>query len=471
MAYSHFFITFFIFFLFETLVRASPIARREELPAPVVQVLSLPSSSIEDESLLTSNLTTIASAISNNSVSAEDASAAYISVLDAVVAGTDPSSIEKAISLAAAALAQATPPNIISYAAELKLKGTTSDTELQKRRPGGIDSYLNNNKKNPSATIYPKKSSTDAPYSVPEASLRAALYIPSSFKYGANGKVPVILVPGTAVSAGSSFENNLSPLLASSSFADPLWVNIPGTSLGDVQISAEYVAYAINYISSICGSRKVAVVTWSQGSLNTQWGLKYWPSTRDAVSDFVALSPDFHGSMTADILCPLLGLFGCTPSVMQQRYNSKFIATLRGKGGDSAFVPTTTVYSGTDEVVQPQRGKTASGYIQDSRSIGVSNNYVQDLCPGQVAGKTVLHGGILYNALAWALIEDALTHDGPGKTSRLSLSKVCKQAAAPGLTAVDVIATHGSTNINAALNILMYVIKGKKEPSMKAYAI
>lgn len=121
----------------------------------------------------------------------------------------------------------------------------------------------------------------------------------------------------------------------------------------------------------------------SQGNLNTQWALTYWPSTRKLVNDYVAVSPDYHGTVLLDVLCPTLteGIVGCAPAVWQQKYNSDFITHFRAAGGANAWVPTTTVYTGTDDVVQPQHGQNASALLGDDRNVGVLNVELQLHCP------------------------------------------------------------------------------------------
>ncbi|KAJ5732664.1 hypothetical protein N7493_004145 [Penicillium malachiteum] len=166
----------------------------------------------------------------------------------------------------------------------------------------------------------PKVSDEDAPDSIEENSLRSAIFIPSEFKFGHDGKTPVILVPATGTYGGEAFEPNFAKLLKASTFEDPVWLNIPGRMCDKAPKNAQYVAYAINYISSRA-QKSVAVV-------------------------------DFAGTINAWGLVPFSGTQPGTPAVWHQTRNASFIAMLRSNGGDSAYVPTTSIYSATDEVVQ-----------------------------------------------------------------------------------------------------------------------
>lgn len=330
-----------------------------------------------------------------------------------------------------------------------------------------LNSVSNTNSKSPNSSVYPK-SSGDAPYSVDENTLRGAIYIPSSFSYGANGKKPIILVPGTAVPAGTTYYFSFSKINEAAN-VDPVWVNIPSASLGDAQINAEYVAYAINYISGISSSSKVAVLSWSQGGLDTQWALKYWPSTRDVVEDFIAISPDFHGTIEQAVVCPGFPTFACTPSIWQQGWDTNFINTLRADGGDSAYVPTTTLYSTYDEIVEPMSGDSASALLSDANGAGVSNNHIQTICADQPAGGVYTHEGMLYNPLAWALAVDAINNDGPGDPSRLDLDNVCSLYIPAQLELDDILGTEGLLLV-AVAEILGYSPRTSSEPAIASYA-
>jgi len=78
--------------------------------------------------------------------------------------------------------------------------------------------------------------------------------------------------PGTGVTGNVNFVTNIGKLLSEEDFADPVYLNVPADLLGDIQANAEYVAYALQYLHAIT-SQKVAVVSWSQGSLTSQWVL------------------------------------------------------------------------------------------------------------------------------------------------------------------------------------------------------
>jgi hypothetical protein len=307
----------------------------------------------------------------------------------------------------------------------------------------------------------------NALFDIPEATLRAAIYIPPGFTWGA--KQPVLMSPGTGATGVSSFSSNIGKLLSQENFADPVYLNIPQNLLNDAQNNAEYVSYALQYLYAMT-SEKPAIVTWSQGSLDAQWAFKYWPSIPKIVTDHIAISPDYHGTVLAYILCPGFATandIACVPSVIQQQYNSNFITKLRSNGGDSAYVPTTTVYSLTDEIVQPQEGTAASGYLNDARNVGVSNTFLQGACLAQPAGLLYTHEGVLYNPVAYALVVDALQHTGPGSFSRVSGQ--CGALVAPGLSLSDVIETEALIPL-AVLNIFAYEPKVVSEPAIKSYA-
>jgi len=147
-----------------------------------------------------------------------------------------------------------------------------------------------------------------------ENPLRSAIFIPADFKFGRDGKMPVILITGTGSYGGEAFEHNFAKLLKTSSVGDPVWLNIPERMCDESPMNAEHVAYAINYISSRL-REKLAIVAWSQDNLSTQWSLEHWPSTPDQVSNFIYLSADFRGTINAWGLCPFNGTQPCHSAV------------------------------------------------------------------------------------------------------------------------------------------------------------
>ena len=330
-----------------------------------------------------------------------------------------------------------------------------------------INNHENRNP-DPPVSIYPSLLPGDAVYSLREEDLRSAIFMPTDFKFGNNGKTPVILVPGTGSYGGEAFEHNFAKLLKNSSFADPVWLNVPGRMCDASTKNAEHVAYAINYIATK-SNRPVTVIAWSQGNLSTQWSLKYWPSTRKQVNNFICLSADFRGTINAWGLCPVPGTVPGTPAVWAQTRNSKFIATLRSNGGDSAYVPTTSIYSQTDEVVQPQFGSLASALMKDERQVGVMNCEVQVHGRFMPAGLAYSHEGIMYHPLAWALTEDAIINGGPGKLDRLNLRSICMHRKAPGLSLLDATQTQ-ALSAWCLKSILTFTPKPWREPELPLFA-
>ncbi|KXJ93619.1 hypothetical protein Micbo1qcDRAFT_220240 [Microdochium bolleyi] len=360
------------------------------------------------------------------------------------------------------------PTALLESAVTLVLNGLgpTNLAGVLEQYSDGVNSEHNNNPREPPHPIFPQasgvsSSSEDAPYSFDEAQLRGAIHIPDTFTYGR--KPPIILVPATGTKGGFTYQPNVAKLLSKEDYADPVWLNIPGWLLEDVPSNAEYVAYAINYIAGVT-SKNVSVVALSQGNLITQWAFSYWPSTRRIVTDYIGISPDYHGTVQFEVMCPKLGLLSCTPSCNQQRYGSEFIKAFR-RTGASAFVPTTTIFTATDEIVQPQSGSGASGFLQDERGVGVLNVELQRACP--LASPALLNDHIspLWGAPLQALIKDALTHDGPADLARIpNWIAECSKLAADGLTLQDVVNT-------AFASWLLYPHRVFSEPALPVYAL
>ncbi|GMG12791.1 hypothetical protein F9C07_2255027 [Aspergillus flavus] len=361
--------------------------------------------------------------------------------------------------------------DILEFANELTASGLIPSKALTCLNGYAIIDLNSIHRHNPSPenlSIYPYKAKSDAPYSIAENTLRAAIHIPRSFSHKRDKKIPVLLVPGTAVPAAITFYFNFGKLRRALPESELVWIDLPQASLDDIQLSAEYVAYALNYVSALTSS-KIAVISWSQGALDIQWALKYWPSTRSVVNDFIAISPDFHGTIVKWLVCPLLNDLACTPSIWQQGWDANFIQALRSQGGDSAYVTTTTIYSSFDKIVRPMSGENASARLLDYRGVGVSNNHLQTICANNAAGGLYTHEGVLYNPLAWALTVDALLHDGPSNITRIDTQKICEQVLPPYLELTDMLGTEALLLV-ALAKILTYSPKVSGEPDIAKYA-
>ncbi len=280
---------------------------------------------------------------------------------------------------------------------------------------------------------------------VSEAALKAALHCPTAFEDAEH--VPVLLVHGTFTDDDYNWAWNYLPALRAAGF-DVCTVELPDHSLGDMQVQAEYVVYAVRHIAAVSGER-VSMIGSSQGTLHPRWAVKWWPDVRAATEDIVFLAGPHHGTAVT-----ALGTsFGsCFASCWQMSQGSNYIAALNAGDETPGDISYTSLYTLTDELVQPQLPESTSALE------GATNIATQDVCPARPVDHVTISTG---DAVGYALALDALTHDGPADAGRFDIT-TCAQPFIPGTNPADLFSVQGSTAFDGE-----YVTE---EPPLKAYA-
>jgi triacylglycerol lipase len=297
----------------------------------------------------------------------------------------------------------------------------------------------------------------DAPFTVSAETLAASLTCPRGNPTAA--KPPVLLVHGTATTGAQSWEKGYVPALALNGYT-PCYVTLPSRAMDDMQISSEYVAYNLHYLSALSGGLKPAIISHSQGGPVSQWALQFWPSTRSVARAFIPLAPDFDGvDLAISDLSAICDLIDCQPSLWQQSQGSNYYKALHA-GDFKALVPTTSIWSKADGVVTPPE-KNAN--LPGAKVVSVSQ-----LCPL----RPVNHLYITVDSAAFALALDALNNNGIASVSRLlpKIFSTCLRTEAEGMDMSQAF------DLEALFkNLLDGFILAKprvlKEPAVKAYAL
>jgi triacylglycerol lipase len=247
--------------------------------------------------------------------------------------------------------------------------------------------------------------------------LAQALSCPGTFQ----GKhEPVLLVHPTASTGERDFSTNYARVLPKMGY-DVCTVELVDYARGDIQASAERTVYAIRTIAERSHT-KVQVIGHSEGPLPVRWALKWWPDVAPLVDDLIGIAGPYHGWRETDLFCS----GGCVPALWQMRMESKFMGAFNSGDETPGDVSYTSVYSITDELVQP---------FWTAELQGGANIKIQDLCPGRVTE----HYEMVYDASVYAVVLDALTHSGPADLSRVDRS-LCRQLTMPGVTSADLVA-------------------------------
>ena len=234
----------------------------------------------------------------------------------------------------------------------------------------------------------------------------------------------VLLSPGTATTSTESFGWNWQPALNQ---LDIPWcaMDLPEQALGPIDVAAQYIVHAIRTVSARSG-RKVDILGWSQGGMSVRWSLRFWPDTRNLVDDVVGFAPSNHGSDRSGV--STCGQLGCRPAVFQQAFDSEFIRALNSRTETFAGISYTNIYSRYDELVTPTDPDNCSSCLTTGPG-AIANIQTQQLCPLDVSDHVLI--GV--SPATYALVVDALTHDGPAALARTPTAG-CFSGVMPGVT-------------------------------------
>lgn len=247
---------------------------------------------------------------------------------------------------------------------------------------------------------------------------------------------PVLLVHGTGTWGYEQYNWSYSALLDRLGM-DWCTTTYPDRGMGDMQVSAEYVAYAAMWMHAETG-RKVDIVGHSQGAILPRWAVKYWPSAAAAVDDLVLHAPPSHGTTVANPLGLGYQQGGQRPAVAYQFLpDSDFIRTLNARDETPGDVDYTVLWTTQDQLVQPSYGPTPTAPLEGgAQTDQLTNLAMQDACTGRLVDHLSIGTTDRVAAAATLL---ALVTDGPLDLDALSDADVCAgpDEAAPLRSGVD----------------------------------
>ena len=270
-------------------------------------------------------------------------------------------------------------------------------------------------------TLTPSAAFASGPkLTVPKAELEAAFNCPIDPTNAT--QTPLMFVTGTGATGEQGYLIGQSAFEA---YGHPVcYVNFPDFTTADIQVSVQYLVYGLRKEFEMAG-RKVAVFGISQGGLLPRFALTFWPDLRTKVGDVLSAAGTHHGSALSE--CSESN--PCAPAYWQQGRHSNLLDAINAQPDETpGNVSYTTVFSLTDETVQPQGGKHPTSALDGGRNI-----LIQDVCPG----RTTTHIGTAVDSISFAAFVDGIEHDGKGKQGAAKVARlpddVCDHPYATGL--------------------------------------
>lgn len=225
-------------------------------------------------------------------------------------------------------------------------------------------------------------------------------------------RTPVLLVHGTGMSAEENWSTTYAPLLAARGHAVCL-VALEAYGTVDAQVAVGTVIRAITDVSRQAG-RPIDVIGHSQGAYLPRAALRVAPQLARLVEDVVGLAGVYEvGSEQLVTKCEK----ACVAPLRQLAHGSTLLWAI-GRRPLPAGPDYSNIGSSGDRSITPQP--------LANNQVGATSVTVQDVCGDRTMGEGTDHALIVGDAVAAALVLDALDHPGPVDQTRIA-AQTCQQ--------------------------------------------
>ncbi|REE97738.1 esterase/lipase family protein [Thermomonospora umbrina] len=187
---------------------------------------------------------------------------------------------------------------------------------------------------------------------------------------------------------------------------------IPVGGLVSIDQSAREIGGVIDKVLDATGAERLDVVGHSEGGFQALYVPKFVPGYASKIDDVVALAPPTHGTNFANLVTiaqrlgimpqvnTILALFGCK-ACTELTTGAATVARLTTGPIAQPGITYTVIASKTDTLVTP----TDTSFVREP---GVTDLYVQDVCPSDRVG----HIALAYHAGVAQMIGNALDPSG-----------------------------------------------------------
>lgn len=310
-----------------------------------------------------------------------------------------------------------------------------------------------------SSENYPSIDQTGPSYTIPQGNLSMDF---KCYRGENHRKRWILFIPGSTEEVHELYSWNWIRIMKEKQWSY-CTLQLPEKGLGDLQIAAEYIVYAVRSIyrrsmkekeKGLREKTRINIIGHSVGGTIPRFSLRFWPDIRKMIYHLIAFGATHHGTILADAVCSLTS---CPTAVIQQRINSSFLCALNSYQETFPRIKYTNILSKFDEIVRPIESSELKGQ-------NVNNVYIQDYCPMRIFSEHL--GAGLYDYCGYYLTMKALRSRS---LKNVTSEECCAKRLMPGinLTRIEFLSKVAYSAEEHMRHLLMYFGERKDEPELR----